>query len=205
MACPQYVTNIAPTEKIGNSLIKINNNFVNLNQELCDLKAKIDSTVAVRTFFYYGPNSGTNTIPPNPTSGMQDDIASYPSNSTIEQFINGTSSSNLNVPSFSKENDQVYVVYQKTGVYLPRFNRLGQTTFSVQVISQRRPTYITKSFTTPDESAIYSPLFVIWKLVAKKNNTGSLFYRVESGFPKFSQAETFSTNDWSNPTVWSEY
>jgi hypothetical protein len=198
MACPQYVTNIAPTEKIGNSLIKINNNFVNLNEALCSLKKKFDDTVTVRTFFYYGPNSGTN-----PTSNMQDNIASYPSNSTIEQFINGSSSGNLNVPSISKENDQVYVVYQKTGVYIPQFNRLGYKTFGVQVIS----TYvnITKRFTTPDESAIYTPLFVIWKLIALKNNTGSLQYKVESEFPKFSQAETISTNNWYNPLTWSEF
>lgn len=198
MPCPQYVANIAPTEKIGNSLIKINNNFVNLNDALCSIKNKFDSTVVVRTFFYYGPNSATT-----PTSNMQDDIASYPSNATIEQFINGTSTGSLNVPSISKENDQVYVVYQKTGVYLPVSSRISTTTYSVRVISRYETR--TQTVKTPDQQPIYSPLFVIWKLVAKTNESNPLTYQVESGFPKFTQAETVSTNDWNDPTKWSEF
>jgi len=198
MACPQYVRNISPTEKIGNSLVKINDNFVNLNQELCNIKSKLDSTVTVRTFFYYGPNSATT-----PTSNMQDGTTSYPKNTTIEQFINGSTPNNLNIPSLSKENDQVYVVYQKTGIYLPTSRRISTVTFSVRIISRYETR--TATFATADEHAIYSPLFVIWKLVAKKSNTGSLAYQVESGFPKFSQAETLSTPNWNNPTLWSEF
>ena len=198
MACPQYVRNISPTEKIGNSLVKINDNFVNLNQELCNIKSKLDSTVTVRTFFYYGPNSATT-----PTSNMQDGTTSYPKNTTIEQFINGSTPNNLNIPSLSKENDQVYVVYQKTGIYLPTSRRISTVTFSVRIISRYETR--TATFATADEHAIYSPLFVIWKLVAKKSNTGSLAYQVESGFPKFSQAETLSTPNWNNPTLWTEF
>jgi hypothetical protein len=198
MACPQYTVNISPTEKIGNSLVKINNNFFNLNQELCDIKKKLDETVTVRTFFYYGPNSATT-----PENNMQDNEASYPKNSTIEQFINGSGTSSLDVPSFSKENDQAYVIYQKTGFYNPPARKNTNYAFNVQVISRLEKVVV--NFKTVDENAIYSPLFVIWKLIAKKNNTGSLIYQVESGFPKFSQAETFSTNDWNNPTLWSEF
>lgn len=200
MACPQYVTNIAPTEKIGNSLIKINNNFYNLNEALCSIKKKFDDTVVVRTFFYYGPNTA---IQPDPTSNMQDTITSYPKNSTIEQFINGTGTGSLNVPSTSKENDEVYVIYQKTGVHLPFSDRLTKVPYSVRIISR----YETRIATvrTPDQHAIYSPLFVIWKLKAKKNNTGSLVYQVEPKFPKFSQAETLSTPNWNNPSAWSEF
>lgn len=198
MACPQYITNIAPTEKIGNSLIKLNNNFVNLNEALCTIKNKFDSTVVVRTFFYYGPNSGTT-----PTSDMQDEVASYPSNSTIEQFVNGPDPSYLNLPSISKENDQVYVIYQKTGVSLSTSNRVTTNAYNIRVISR----YVRRTITikTPDEHAIYSPLFVIWKLVLQPTETSSLIYKVQSGYPKFTQAETISTNDWANPGVWSEF
>lgn len=198
MACPQYTVNISPTEKIGNSLVKINNNFFNLNQGLCDIKKKLDETVTVRTFFYYGPNSATN-----PVSNMEDGTTSYPKNTTIEQFINGSTPNNLNIPSLSKENDQAYVVYQKTGIYLLTSRRISTITFPVQIISRYETR--TATFETPNLQAIYSPLFVIWKLIAKKNNTGSLIYQVEPGFPKFSQAETLSTNNWNKPTLWSEF
>lgn len=198
MACPQYTVNISPTEKIGNSLVKINNNFFNLNQELCDIKKKLDETITVRTFFYYGPNSASD-----PVSNMEEDKATYPKNTTIEQFINGSTPNNLNIPSISKENDQAYVVYQKTGMYLPTSRRISTATFNVQIISRYQT--ISENFGTADTHAIYSPLFVIWKLIAKKNNTGSLIYQVEPGFPKFSQAETLSTNNWNNPTLWSEF
>ena len=198
MACSQYTVNISPTEKIGNSLVKINNNFFNLNQELCDIKKKLDDTVTVRTFFYYGPNSASD-----PESSMRDNEASYPKNTTIEQFINGSTPNNLNIPSISKENDQAYVVYQKTGMYLPTSRRISTVTFQVRIISRYQT--ISENFGTADTHAIYSPLFVIWKLIAKKNNTGSLIYQVEPGFPKFSQAETLSTNNWNDPTLWSEF
>jgi hypothetical protein len=198
MACSQYTVNISPTEKIGNSLVKINNNFFNLNQELCDIKKKLDDTVTVRTFFYYGPNSASD-----PESSMRDNEASYPKNTTIEQFINGSTPNNLNIPSISKENDQAYVVYQKTGMYLPTSRRISTVTFQVRIISRYQT--ISENFGTADTHAIYSPLFIIWKLIAKKNNTGSLIYQVEPGFPKFSQAETLSTNNWNNPTLWSEF
>lgn len=198
MACPQYTVNISPTEKIGNSLVKINNNFFNLNQGLCDIKKKLDETVTVRTFFYYGPNSATN-----PVSNMEDGTTSYPKNTTIEQFINGSTPNNLNIPSLSKENDQAYVVYQKTGIYLLTSRRLSTVAFPVRIISRYETR--TATFETPNLQAIYSPLFVIWKLIAKKNNTGSLIYQVEPGFPKFSQAETLSTNNWNKPTLWSEF
>ena len=198
MACPQYVKNISPTEKIGNSLVKINDNFFNLNDTLCSIKKKFDDTVKVRTFFYYGPNSATT-----PTSNMEDNITSYPKNSTIEQFINGSTPNDLNVPSFSKENDQVYVIYQKTGIYLPASTRVSKYTYSVQAISVYQTR--TETLRTSDQHVINSPVFIIWKLVAKRNNTGSLVYQVESNFPKFSQAETLSTPNWASPNTWSEF
>ena len=198
MACSQYTVNISPTEKIGNSLVKINDNFFNLNQGLCDIKKKLDETVTVRTFFYYGPNSATT-----PTSNMQNGTTSYPKNSTIEQFINGSTPNDLNVPSFSKENDQVYVIYQKTGIFLPTPTRVSQYTFQVRAIS--RSWNVTETVKTPDEYVINSPVFIIWKFVAKKNSTGNLVYQVEPDFPKFSQAETPSTQNWASPNTWSQF
>jgi hypothetical protein len=184
----QYISNIASSEKIGNSLVKINNNFVNLNEALCSIKNKFDSRVVVRTFFYYGPNSGTD-----PTSGMQDSVASLPSNVAIEKFVNNTSY--LNLPSVSRLNDQVYVIYQKTGVYLPTLTRIGSKVYAGGVAS----------WATPDTYATYSPLFVIWKLVAENNLTATLNYKIQTGFPKFSQAETISSPNWNNPVSWTEY
>jgi hypothetical protein len=43
-------------------------------------------------------------------------------------------------------------------------------------------------------------VFIIWKLTYN----GSL-YKTDSGFPKFSQAETLSTPNWNNPLAWSQY
>jgi hypothetical protein len=79
--CKRYTENILNSENIGDSLIKINNNFFNLQIALCDLQKKINNKVKVRTFFYYGPNSVSDA-----TSNMQNNVASRPSNNTIQSF-----------------------------------------------------------------------------------------------------------------------
>jgi hypothetical protein len=204
MARKKYVTPIRNTERIGDSLIKINNNFENLKTALCDLEKQFDSTIITRTFFYYGPNSSNDSF-----SGMDSGRASYPSNTTIATFCN--SSDQLNLPSISKTNDEAYVIYQKTG-YMSRTairNTFGSTIVTgpprlIAFISRpasppQRVTAYSK-VQTPDEFNVYSPLFVIWKLIY--NGTQ---YIVQPGFPKFSQAETSSSVTWASPTSWSQY
>ena len=51
MARKKYIAPIRNTERIGDSLIKINNNFENLKTALCEVETKFDSTVTTRTFF----------------------------------------------------------------------------------------------------------------------------------------------------------
>jgi hypothetical protein len=189
--CPTYTSTIRPSENIGDSLIKINNNFYNLREELCSIKAKLDGTIQVRTFFYYGPNAAND-----PVSGMNDNTASRPSDSTIESFVN--SSSQLNVPAISKVNDQVYVVYQKTGFYQNQVTRVTSGVATARVISFSQD--IPWSTTTPERFDTYSPVFIIWLLVYDGSK-----YTVVTGYPKFSQAQTLSSPNWNNPTTWAQY
>ena len=194
--CPRYTTPIRDNEKIGNSLIKINNNFVNLKNILCQLYERVFNTVVVRTFFYYGPNSSTDI-----SSNLQDGAPSRPSNATIENFVNDTNQ--LNVPSYSKLNDQVYVIYQKTGYQLKETIRTTTGTVTVPAPPGGwTPSQIVAPYstTTPEFYTIYSPTFVIWKLI--HNGTR---YSTEPGFPKFTQASTRSTNQWNQPQLWSTY
>lgn len=207
-ACPRYITEINNTENVGDSLVKLNNNFWNLKEAICDIKKTLDDTVQVRTFFYYGPNSSADS-----TSGMQNNTTSRPSNTTIEAFVN--SPTQLNLPTISDTNDIAYVIYQKTGYLVKQATR--QTSGSVPVIgtspgsasttNTNVPIYnppLTKpgtwSTTTPDSYTIFSPVFIIWKLTY--NGTA---YKTDSGFPKFSQAETLSTPNWNNPVAWSQF
>ncbi len=205
---PQFVETIGRSENIGDSLVKINNNFWNLNQGLCDLKERIDSTVQVRTFFYYGPNSSADS-----TSGMQNNITSRPSNQTIENFVNQTNQ--LNVPAISKKNDVAYVIYQKTGFLAQQATRvtsgtvdvLGTSPGAATTTSTNVPIFnppliktIPWSTTSPDRFNVYSPAFIIWRLTFNGN-----IYSTDNTFPKFSQAETISTPNWNNPRAWTNY
>lgn len=198
MARKKYIAPIRNTERIGDSLVKINGNFENLKVALCELETQFNNTVTTRTFFYYGPNSSTDS-----SSGMDNGRATYPSNRTIAAFCN--ESSQLNLPAISKKNDEAYVIYQKTG-YLSE-SAIRNTSGSIVVTGPPRgisgPNQTsTQYFTvqTPDEYNIYSPVFIVWKLVYNGRR-----YDVQSGFPKFSQAETSTTINWSNPTAWSQY
>jgi hypothetical protein len=189
--CKKYTVNILNSENIGDSLIKINNNFINLQTALCSLQKKINDTVKVRTFFYYGPNSVSDA-----TSGMRDGEASRPSNATIQLFVN--SSTQLNVPAVSKVKDVVYVIYQKTGYVTTQATRVTTGTTTANVISFS--TVVPWSTTSPDIYTTYSPVFIIWRLTFDGTN-----YVVDKDFPKFSQAETLSTEDWNQPQNWLQY
>ena len=189
MSCPRLVKTIRNTQNLGDSLLTINNNFYSLGTILCELKSRVDKLVEVRTFFYYGPNAGAD-----PASGMEDGKMSRPSNTTIENFVNNRS--DLNLAQTSKLNDQVFVVYQKTG-----FSRNSATIYrsgsvTIRVIGAGTKTaHWTAYF--DDQYNTYSPVFIIWKLVY--NGTR---YVVQPKFPKFTQAETFSTSLWRNPELW---
>jgi len=189
--CASYISIINSSENVGDSLIKINNNFFNLKRELESVKKKVEGTVQVRTFFYYGPNSSSD-----PTSGMQDNTSSRPSNTTIENFVNDVSQ--LNVPAISKLRDQVYVIYQKTGYLANNITREINNSIDVNVNgSLRNVPYQT---TTPEVYNTFSPLFIIWQLIYDGNK-----YNVSTGFPKYSQAETISSEYWNQPLEWMEY
>jgi hypothetical protein len=189
--CPLYTAQIKPSENIGDSLIKINNNFYNLRQELCDLHAIVDGIITVRTFFYYGPNAVSD-----PTSGMNNNTSSRPSNTTIEAFVN--SPSQMNVPAISKVNDQVYVIYQKTGFLANQATRITRGTTVASAISFSQ--VVSWSTDTPERFDTYSPVFIIWLL----SFDGSK-YKVVDNFPKYSQAETISSSNWNDPTSWTQY
>lgn len=192
--CPKYISTIRRTEKVGDSLIKINNNFYNLKTVLCEFHDKLDSLVEVRTFFYYGPNAEYT-----PTSGMQDKNDSRPSNSTIETFVN--SSSQLNLRPYSRTGDIAYVIYQKTGYLAKEAIRTKTGTVTVASPGSNEGSQIVGWQTTsPDKYNVYSPVFIIWKLIF--NGT---VYTTDIGFPKFTQAETISTQNWNQPQNWNQY
>lgn len=195
-SCPRYVSTIRKSERVGDSLVKINNNFFNLKTALCDLHERTDSLVEVRTFFFYGPNSEVS-----PTAGMQDGITSRPSNSTIENFVNGPEPNYLNLPSYSKVGDIAYVIYQKTG-YLAKeaATGAGDIEFVLSEGSLETSQIAGWVTTAPDRYNIFSPVFIIWKLIYD-----GISYKTTAGFPKFSQAETLSTPDWNSPQNWSVY
>lgn len=192
--CPKYTSRINRSERIGDSLIKINNNFFNLKTELCNFHERLDSLVEVRTFFYYGPNASADA-----TSGMQNETTSRPSNSTIENFVN--SSQQLNLPSYSKAGDIAFIIYQKTGYLSRDAVRTKSGTVTVVAPGSREGSKIVGwSTTAPDTYNVYSPVFVIWKLIYNGAR-----YTTEIGFPKFSQAETISTPNWNKPQNWTQY
>lgn len=204
--CPQYVAPIRNSERLGNSLIKINNNFANLQSAFCDLYNRASRIVSIRTFFYYGPNSSAD-----PTSGMQDNTASYPRNNIIQEFVNDPYQ--LNLPTISRVNDVAIVIYQKTGFYSRSAAKTYSGTLTVDTKSNiASEKYKTVSYTqddstegkAPDTYNVFSPVFVIWRLTAKKTGQ-SVVYTVDNGYPKFTQAETLANDNWDKPNLWTTY
>jgi hypothetical protein len=199
--CPYSVQLIDRNEYIGDSLDKINNNFTALELAACDLEKYIEQAdKKVRTFFYYGPNS-TN----NPTENMQDNLSTRPNNSTIQTFVN--SSSQLNLLPTSKKNDQVYVIYQKTGwtsVTTP-YPRGGSGFIPYRVISRNGNwpySWSAPAASTNDINYRYSPNFIIYRLTHDGTD-----YKVDSGsgFPRFVRAQSANTINWNNPKSWITY
>lgn len=127
VVCNTNIEEVFDNECLSNSLLKINNNFLNLENSICELRQRVDAQVEVRTFFYYGPNAATN-----PASGMADGDVARPSDMTIQAFVN--SPTELNLPAISKPNDVAYVIYQKTG-FLSN-TTFGSSTGSVVVTNQ---------------------------------------------------------------------
>lgn len=174
------VKTIFDNECLSQSLTKINNNFLNLQTALCDIKAKADARVEVRTFFYYGPNSDIA-----PGDGMQDDQTTRPSDLTIQAFVN--SPTQLNLPSFSKPGDIAYVIYQKTGFLNSLLTNIN-TDYSFNNVSS-------------DIFNSFAPIFIIWKLTSNLQN----IYLVDTGFPKFTRTQTNNTTAALNPQTWGVY
>lgn len=106
---------ISEDEYIGDSLKTINNNFAVLKESSCDLEQKLDKNISIRTFFYYAPNT-PNTVGDQSGLNMQNGFLSYPSNTTIEGFVNNANQ--LNLIPISESGDQAYVIYQKTGWFV---------------------------------------------------------------------------------------
>jgi hypothetical protein len=202
MAKCKLIRKINEVEYLGDSLISLNNNFFVLNRTLCNLKTRLDTKVEVRTFFYYGINAenGTN---PSPIFNMQDGVASRPSNSTIQNFVNN--SNQLDLLPISKRNDQVYVIYQKTGYLRKTAKRSVSGTVDVSLYINSS-TIQNETRTLPwtdeinDDYNIYTPVFIIWHLTHDGTN-----YKVNTGFPKFLQNNTSSTINWDNPKSWATY
>jgi len=213
-ACTDYIQPLIENECLYESLPKINNNFANIEQILCNLKERFDSRVEVRTFFYYGPNAEQI-----PTDSMNDNEISRPSDTTIQAFVN--SSTQLNLPAISKINDIAYVIYQKTGflsvgipgqatvasnqiryetIFVPQpggrfFQRFTPVTIGVD------PRAISNTFASEDIITFFAPIFVVWRLTYTSNGA----YIVDSGFPKFIRSQTNSSQNAFNPQTWSTY
>lgn len=198
MARKKHITSIRNTERIGDSLIKINNNFQNLKTALCEIETNFNSTVTTRTFFYYGPNSSVD-----PYSSMDNGKATFPSNVTIARFCNDVNQ--LNLTAISKINDEAYVIYQKTGYISKSSIRNTSGAYPVTgpprgITGAAQISWQPWDVQSPDVYNMYSPIFVIYKLVYNGRQ-----YNAVSGFPKFSQAETSSTTNWWNPVAWGQY
>lgn len=181
-ACTFFPENIDNAECVTSSLSKLNRNFQTLEDIVYALEDRL-SVNQVRTFFYYGPNAQTN-----PRSGMDDNAASRPSNATIQGYVNDATQ--LALPRVSKTGDIAYVLFQKTGYY-----STANTTF--ENIPQQ---------TTGDIINYYRPILMVWRLTF--NGTA---YLVDTGFPKFSAADTStfpaqgSNTTWNQPQRWSTF
>jgi hypothetical protein len=150
IACNASLEPVYDNECLGDSVPKINNNFLTLQTILSGLRQRTDDRIEVRTFFYYGPNSsapgaagrltspgkgaGNSIINQNSpaASGMDDNQTTRPSNLTIEAFVN--SPTQLNLSQISQPGDIAYVIYQKTGF-------LSSILQNAIVASQQNPVY----------------------------------------------------------------
>lgn len=184
-ACnPNIIDFIDSGECLKDSFYKLNSNFNILEDIVCNLQQRLDKKTQIRTFFYYGPNADTNA-----QSGMDSGNLSRPSDLTITAFVN--SPSQLNLPSISYVNDQVFVVYQKTGFY---------STFGNNVDVNNLPQ--TPATTSVDINNFFYPVFIVWKLIY---NGVAYEIATNEGFPKFIQNQTSSTTDWKTPTNWTTF
>jgi len=175
MACPRLISKIRNTRNIGDSLVTLNTNFYTLDSVLCELRRRVESLVEVRTFFYYGPNQGNDPAATN----MRNDQTNIPSNTTIENFVNSTNE--LNLALHTKENDEVNIVYQKTGFFRNEDIRTITGTAKAQVISFSQD--VPWSTNVPETYNIYAPTFIIWKLVHN-----GIKYEILGNYPKYMQS-----------------
>lgn len=212
--CNSTVSLIYDTDNIGESIYKINNNFEALQTLACDIEKTLDRDIQIRTLFYYGPNSATES-----GSGMQDGQTSYPSVATIENFVNTT----LQLSSISEVGDLAYVIYQKTGwtsqnivtqrsgsgsvpysraVTVQYTRKIGIGRYVTEYRQEMRTFYAGYSWSTNinDQYNLYAPVLIIYKLYY--NGTR---YSVNANYPKFTRASTNTTANWNNPTAWSIY
>jgi hypothetical protein len=227
------VDSIEDNECLSDSLLKINNNFINIQQALKDLNTRFDERIEVRTFFYYGPNASSA-----PGSGMDDSSISRPSDITIQAFVN--SPSQLNLPAISSPGDIAYVIYQKTGylnsilvnataggsqqvvdsysraVQSGKISSSGKARFINPVFSPNSPILVNtfsnfppQVITQEDIVNFLAPIFIIWRLTSNENS----IYTVDSPtFPKFFRSQTANISEgalgwqnWNNPQNWSQF
>jgi hypothetical protein len=212
--CNTTVSLIYDNENIGSSLSKINNNFNALQTLTCDIEKTLDKEIQIRTLFYYGPNSATDS-----GSGMQDGQTSYPSTATIENFVNNE----LELPSVSEIGDLAYIIYQKTGwtsqnivtsrsgsgtvpyqrtVTVPKQRKIGIGRYVTVYVQEVQTFYAGYTWYTNinDQYNLYAPVLVIYRLYYNGTN-----YSVNTNYPKFTRASTNTTAYWNNPTAWSIY
>jgi hypothetical protein len=100
------IKEIPASECLSTSVNTLNINFLALEQETCELQKFIKKQV--RTFFFYGPNSQTDS-----ESNMDPGGVTRPSNEVITNFVN--SPNELNLPILTRKGDIAYIIYQKTG------------------------------------------------------------------------------------------
>lgn len=221
--CPVKIDLIYDEENIGDSLTKINQNFTKILSGACLIEQQLENMVNIRTFFYYGPNAPTES---EATWAFSDYSTARPANGTIEDFVNDE----LKIPAISEVGDIAYVIYQKTGwltqTQIHDKGNTGSLPFQRTVrrrVARRigigsgprgwRITYepyvetyyagYSWSIKIADTYDFYSPTFVIYRLTCYGESYKS--YIVDSGFPKFTQASTASTNLWKNPELWTTY
>jgi hypothetical protein len=131
---------------------------------------------------------------------MGDNTSTRPSNATIQTFVN--SDTGLNLLPVSKEYDQTYIIYQKTGWITAITSRSasGPGKIEYRVISSTRHTPYSWSAIVNDINYSYSPNFVVYRLTHDGTN-----YKVDEGFPRFVRAQSGNTFNWNNPKLWITY
>lgn len=234
IACSAIPVNlIEETEYIGDSLIKINNNFTSLQQGACTIEQLVESLVNVRTFFYYGPNAPINTTE-GANGYLNDNAASRPSNTTIQNFVNN----DLSLQDVSSTGDIVYVIYQKTGWYsgqanyvrsgggsvpytysytvttsYPTYRRIGinwgrgrtvQTGWATSTATYYATAYAGYSWSR-NLSDQYNFYNPIY-IIYKLVYNGSQYVAVTDAYwPKYVKSQTNSIINWNDPRTWSTY